>query len=311
MEYKIYKLHFKTGVHFGKNSLESTGFTIGADTFFSAMCHEFLKQGIDRLEWFLEQAFDEKFVISDALPFIGDTYYLPKPMLKIEENGERGNSTLKKAYKKLSYIPADLLDVYLKGHLDVKTESEKLRKELGSNIIRVNADIRGEEETKPYRVGTYYFKEQSGLYIVVGYEDEEILCEIEDCLSAMELSGIGGKRNAGLGKFELQPGTLSEEFYKRLVSKNGKRYMSLSGCLPKEDELESALESASYLLIKRSSFVNSEYYAKEHLRKKDLYILQSGSCFANRFIGDIYDVSDGGNHKVYRYAKPLFLEVIS
>lgn len=311
MEYKIYKLHFKTGVHFGKNSLEKTTFTIGADTFFSAMCHEFLKQGIDRLEWFLKQAFDEKFIISDALPFIDDTYYLPKPMLKIEENDERGNSTLKKAYKKLSYIPADLLQIYINGRLDVKAEEEKLRKNLGNSIIRVNADIRGEEQTKPYRVGTYYFKEKSGLYIVVGYEDEELLWDIEDCLSAMELSGIGGKRSAGLGRFELQMGTLSEEFYKRLVSNNGKKYMSLSGCLPKEDELESALENASYMLIKRSGFVSSEFYAKEHQRKKDIYILQSGSCFVNRFAGDIYDVSDGGNHKVYRYAKPLFLEVIT
>ncbi|MBO5459821.1 MAG: type III-A CRISPR-associated RAMP protein Csm4, partial [Lachnospira sp.] len=37
--------------------------------------------------------------------------------------------------------------------------------------------------------------------------------------------------------------------------------------MPKEDELGSALENASYLLIKRSGFVNSEHYAKEHSRK--------------------------------------------
>ena len=45
MEYKIYKLQFTTGVHLGKRSLEDAGYTLCADTIFSAMCHEFVKQG--------------------------------------------------------------------------------------------------------------------------------------------------------------------------------------------------------------------------------------------------------------------------
>lgn len=311
MEYKIYKLHFNTGVHFGKNSLEDTDYTICADTFFSALCQEYLKQGADKLKCFLEQTLEGKLAISDLFPFIGDTYYLPKPMIRIERNEEQGDSTLKKMYKKLTYVPAHLLEVYLRGEIDVKAESEKLKKELGSRMVSVKSTIRGEEQTKPYRVGTYYFKPQSGLYVIIGYDDEEILWDIEDCMSALGLVGIGGKRSSGLGRFELQHGTVSDDICRRLVSKQGKKYMSLSGCLPKEEELDKALDGASYLLVKRSGFVESEYYAKEHRRKKDIYILQSGSCFENRFAGDIYDVSDGGGHKVYRYAKPMFLEVMT
>ena len=74
---------------------------------------------------------------------------------------------------------------------------------------------------------------------------------------------------------------------------------------------EAALEQAHYLLVKRSGFVASETYAKEQLRKRDLYVMQAGSCFRTRFEGDVYDVSDGGSHPVYRYAKPLLMEVIS
>lgn len=86
--------------------------------------------------------------------------------------------------------------------------------------------------------------------------------------------------------------------------------MSLSAALPKDDELETVLEGAEYLLCKRSGFVASEKYAPEQMRKKDLYVFRAGSCFPARFCGDIYDVSDKcGRHPVYRYAKPMLMEV--
>ena len=86
--------------------------------------------------------------------------------------------------------------------------------------------------------------------------------------------------------------------------------MSLSTSLPKDDELEEALENSSYLMEKRSGFIYSTSYSDEFRRKKDMYVFSSGSCFENIFDGDVYDVSEGqGKHKVYRYAKPLFLGV--
>ena len=76
-----------------------------------------------------------------------------------------------------------------------------------------------------------------------------------------------------------------------------------------DDELEQALEDASYLMQKRSGFVASAIYADEWRKKRDLYVFSAGSCFKNCFQGDIFDVSDGGRHPVYRYAKPLFMGV--
>ena len=40
-----------------------------------------------------------------------------------------------------------------------------------------------------------------------------------------------------------------------------------------------------------------------------MYVFAAGSCFKNEFEGDIYDVTNGGSHPVYRYAKPLFMGV--
>ena len=49
--------------------------------------------------------------------------------------------------------------------------------------------------------------------------------------------------------------------------------------------------------------------SREWRRKKDLYVFNSGSTFTEKFEGDICDVSSGGAHPVYRYAKPLWLGV--
>ena len=311
MEYKIYKFNFTAGVHFGGNSLEDGGYTLCADTIFSALCQECLKQGAQELERLVSRAREGKIRVTDAFPFIGDDYYLPKPMLKIEKKEQQGDSTLKKAYKKLSYVPARGWKDYIDGNLDVIQELNRFQKGLGRREIKVSASIRGMEETTPYRVGIYRFWPESGLYLIAGGETREDIEIVEGGLDALRLSGIGGKRSAGLGRYELKPEKVPEDFLRRLQVQDGSVYMALSVCLPKEEELEEALNQADYLLLKRSGFVVSETYAKDQMRKRDLYVMQAGSCFRNRFEGDIYDVSGKGAHPVYRYAKPLFLEVVS
>ncbi len=310
MKYKIYKFQFTTGVHLGKDSLEDGEYTLCADTIFSALCQECLKQGKDVFGKLLARTREGKLRFSDAFPFIGDTYYLPKPMLRIV-NQQQGDSKRKKAYKKLSYIPMDKLEEYLSGNLDVRQEQDKFQDKLGRKETKVSAAVRGLEETMPYRVGIYHFCKQSGLYLILGYEAEEDAMLVETCLESLSYSGIGGKRASGLGRYELRFGQLPADLQQRLEATGNAMSMALSVCLPQDGELEAALEQAHYLLVKRSGFVASETYAKEQLRKRDLYVMQAGSCFRTRFEGDVYDVSDGGSHPVYRYAKPLLMEVIS
>ena len=85
--------------------------------------------------------------------------------------------------------------------------------------------------------------------------------------------------------------------------------MTLSAALPHMEELEQALDGATYQVIKRSGFVDSVRYAKEQQKHRTLYLLAAGSCFRSQFKGDIYDVANEGSHPVYRYGKPLFLGV--
>ena len=152
------------------------------------------------------------------------------------------------------------------------------------------------------------FNDGNGLYIILGYEDEKVLDLTEMLLECLSYSGIGGRRSSGLGRFELYNMKVDRSLEDRLT-RTGKEYMTLSVSLPQDDELEMALDGANYKLIKRSGFVSSYTYSEEYLRKKDLYVLDSGACVINKYMGSVYDVSAGGRHPVYRYAKPMFLEV--
>lgn len=308
MEYKVYRLAFQGAVHFGKQRLESCEYTFCADTLFSALCHEAVKMGEDTLGKLYEITKEGKILFSDAFPYMGDTYFLPKPMKRIEHGEEKGNSSRKKAFKKLRYIPVLEFEHYLAGEYDIDT-APSLDK-LGRADMKVSASIRGEEQTTSYRISDFFFGEDNGLYFIVGYEETETLDFIEELLEALKFSGIGGKRAAGFGRFKLVSApNLPENILARL-NKTGSGYMTLSVSLPKDEELDSALEGAEYLLGKRSGFVASVTYAQSQHRKHDLYVMLAGACVRNKYQGDIYDVSQKGmGHAVYRYAKPLFMEV--
>lgn len=307
MKYKLYRLAFQSAVHFGRHNLDEGEYSCCADTLFSALCQEALKIGDSVLQDFYQDTKDGKLLFSDMFPYVGSTYYIPKPMKRIETADNGGDSVIKKAYKKLKYIPMDMLDSCLRGEYDVLNAPGL--EELGDFEMKAAASVRGESKPAPYRIGTYYYKPGNGLYFIVGYQEEKALELNEKLLENLSFSGIGGKRASGLGRFEVFRGKLPENFCLRL-EKKGVRYMSLSVSLPTDGELENVLNDAEYLLCRRSGFVASEKYAPEQMRKKDLYVFKAGSCFAERFSGDIYDVSDKGcGHPVYRYAKAMLVEV--
>lgn len=303
MNYKIYKMIFTQGVHFGEHSLEKSEITFQADTLFSALCIEALK--IDKLETLLKSVKENHLVFSDAFPYMNQEFFIPKPMKKIEQVVQSEDMTTRKKFKKLEYIQVSLLDQYLKGQYPINKCSDI--KKLGVHALKTSASIRGNEEAVPYRVGIYRFKEENGLYIVVGYDSQEILDLFDELFEMLSLSGIGGKKNSGLGHFDLEIAELPKELNKRLNTKG--EVMTLSVSLPTEDELDDVLDDSRYLLVKRSGFIDSYTYSKEQRRKKDIYLFKAGSCFNKTYQGDIYNVSSGGSHSVYKYAKPLFMGV--
>ena len=314
MDYKIYKLHFSTAVHFGNGNLVDALNRLMADTLFSAICVEAAKESKEAVENVICLAKKGDLIISDAMPFIGDTLYIPKPTIHIETE-KKGDSGVKKQFKKLKYIPLNKLSDYLNGVLNPTEENSRI-KNLGTAEIRTlaavgvkkDAEEGAKEEAEPFFVGAYKFAEGNGLYVIAGFNTKEAENIFEKYLAGVSYMGIGGKRSGGLGKFKFEKADFSNE---KLTVKGGKEnvYITLSLSMAKEEELGDVINEASYVLVKRSGFIYSPNYANGDRRKKDFYAFQSGSCFKKSFAGDLFDVAGSGKHRVYRYAKPLFLEV--
>ncbi len=308
IEYRSYHLSFPHGIHIGERNLDEGLSAFRADTLFSALYMEALKISEQKADRFLQMTKEGSLLLSDAFPYIGDTEYLPRPMCDVEIQDSRGDSVMKKALKSLAYVPADRLEDYLKGKLDALAEKKKLS-ELGEHHVKVSAAVAGEEETRPYHVGSYHFSQKKeayvrkGLYVIIRSETSEADELFRELLQNLAFAGIGGKRSAGYGRFQIES---VRELDSSKFEGTGRLYMSLCTSLPAEDELESACRGAAFQLIRRGGFIASDTYAPEPRRKKNLYTMGSGSCFKERFSGDIYDVGEGGRHPVYRYAKPLF-----
>lgn len=276
MTKSIIKLKFKGPIHIGKKSLSDSEHEIMADTIFSALCLE--SGDITRL---VEEVQSGNLKLSNAFPYIDHFYYIPKPMIHVEQS--EGDYKL---FKALKYIPVDALQDFLDGELDAALEIDSFL--LGSSSIRTQLQV-GED---PFVVGTYTFHENAGLYIVVEHESDFVF-EIFDKL---QYSGIGGRRSSGLGRFNY---SIEECF----DFPQGNKRILLNTAMAKETELPLALEGAHYLLQKRSGFIHGSRY-----KKQDFYSFQAGSVFENKFTGDLFDVGND-EHPVYRYGIPMFLEV--
>lgn len=309
MLYYIYKLSFTAPLHIGDGSLTDGESTINSDTLFSALCHEAVN--LECLDEFVAAAEEKQISFSNLFPFVGQTLYLPKPMLSVKTEVE-GDSIVKKSFKKLKYIPIQSLETYLKGNLNPLIEVEKLKK-LGKFEMRTMSSGRNEEkiqngEMLPFDVGIYSFSKGCGLYCIVAVENEQAQNLFNQLLYSLSFSGIGGKRSSGFGRFTVESITADTDLSLK-INNNSNRSMLLSTAMATQEELPKTLENSSYILLRRAGFVSSVTYSKELVLKKDFYAFKAGSCFSNTFSGKIFDVSQNGNHPVYRYAIPMFLGV--
>ncbi len=319
MKYKIYRMIFSTAVHFGNGRLSSTEKTFYADTLFSALCIEVKKMnGVEGIEKLVRFAKENKLFISDGLPYVDQTYFIPKPVMHIESS-KSGDSEAKKKFKKLSYIPIEALSEFVSGNFDPDRSLNTLSF-LGKETVKTSAAIFENDDAKPYSIGTYEYgkiekkdnKEiyhDGGLYFIIGYENDEIYDYVDEIMYSLQYDGIGGKISDGLGKFSTVMCDVPDEMVNRLNNQYD-RYMSVSICMAKDNELDSVIENSYYTIKKRSGFIKSYDYADSFVKKNDFYCFGAGSCFSQRFDGDVFDVGGNGTHPVYRYAKPLLLGVI-
>lgn len=309
MESKTVKLRFKGQVHFGDGRLSDSRFTCDAATLFSAMYIEAMGLGLERQ--LLDAARAGELTISDAFPYIGETLYLPKPMVYLsrrpvhDNSDDEANSRARKAAKKIDFIASDAFVNFLSGDFDPVEALENACFGTATLQTKVNLERKDTVDARPYHVGGFSFLPDAGIYFFM-----QGSFDIEPVLSSLAFSGLGGKRAAGFGRFDYEIVNVAHA-PTGIAPHEKTRHMLLSTATPKAEELDEALLADSrYRLVRRGGFVQSTTHGAVPQKKRDLYEFVSGSVFTHTFEGDVFDVNDTpGAHPVYRYARAMWLEV--
>lgn len=324
MRYEIILFRFTSPVHFGD---AAEGGDLGeilsycrADTFFSALCREAVDISQELLACVVEGVQRGKLRFSDLFPWKKrkdcNELYLPRPVMNIshDECGKtlsyeevREQSAERKKEKKRSFIRASEMESYLQGR-DISAQPA-----FGEEELRTQYNAR---EKLPYGISGYHFISDAGLYLILS-GNEECIARLEPLITLLGMTGIGGKRSSGWGKYRLEddPLELSEDdfyggddaaLYKMLSSDHAEYYMTLSSFLPSLEEVKDAAAGTGRI-IKRGGFAWSREMTGA-AKVSSVYMMESGSCFSKRLDGRIADVNNGSApHPVYKYGKGLFV----
>ena len=335
MNYLIYALHFPTPVHFGcaeeGGKLEQNHLAFEADRLFSALCCELASEKrVEQMETLYKDAATGQLLLSDLFPFFIDDsgewcFYVPKPILITERKADKvvrvsytslqKDMTAHKKQKKLSYIRASQLQGYIKAMQtgDVFTWETP---SWGKNGLVTRVNCTGELPL-PYYVKEFTFSRRAGLYGILAYESDRKANAFISLLQTLGLTGIGGKRSSGYGKFTLDTDEIiymddkgvfhDDGALYQLLQNKGNMYMNLSVLFPQLHEV-STVAKGQYKLCKRSGFLLPDGNGIM-LKKNSVFMVSSGSCFEVPLTGDIATVQSGGNHPVWRYGKGLFVGV--
>ena len=321
MKSLLYKLRFTTAVHFGPPdsalSLYTSGQTFCADTLFSALCHAALSlqgpAGVEELCRWVQQG---ELFLSDGMPWHQDTFYLPKPMVQASTLAELPAAD-RKAMKKLQWLPVEALDSYAQSLAGGPAFAPRqYAVSFGGEEAFTRARVCEGEDTVPYTVGAYTFAEDCGLYFLARCGQPEQQKRLNTLLEVLGCTGMGGKVSSGYGRFTVEtvtdldaPADAQTRWFHDALTGSHPRYLVVSASLPRDDELDAALEGAHFALVRRGGFVQSPTYSSNAEQKRTQYFLASGSVVLHPFAGDLYEVGGSGSHPVYRYGRPILLGV--
>ena len=286
--------------------------------------------GNDAAETFMKEC-----ILSSAFPFDKETFYFPKPMMRMpfqfkELNGAANESKLSKKLKKIEYISTGLFEKIVKADKEkeefplswVSADGKFLSQDHSDEKVmthavqqRVNIDADRTEDPKPYYVDRLYFKESAGLYFLADM-DEQMAKTVFSALKLLGDSGIGTDRNVGMGHFDFEQKRDVDTYSFPKVS-NPNASMLLSLFLPEKEELDKEwLNRSYYLLMKRGGYISSD--AKQEFlsfRKNMVYMFKEGSVLATTetLKGKIADLNPGNirglDHKIHRDGQAFVIPI--
>ena len=307
MRHVICRLTFHTAVRFGSDNggiMTSTRLTFRTDVLFSALFRALLLQG--KSEELLHAVQSSELFFSDAFPWHGDRFFLPRPVGIVAKQNHPAavDPSQRKLLKKITFIPTNLLKDYLHGQADLQVLYDL--NHFGKRFEETRVNMRDNDQPLPYQVSGFRFAKETGLYLVISATDSA-LALFETAMRALSAEGIGGKVSSGWGKFAFEMIPAAEKWVDALNNEHASCQMLLSTALPSEEEMAAALDGAYYTVVRRGGFAFSEQ--NRPLKKQTSYLLGSGSTFQCRFGGILLDVGIGMPHPVWRYARAMFMGV--
>ena len=302
----------------GRENYDFAASSLQSDTLSAALvAMKAQKGGKENLKEFLSS-----FTVSSAFPYIGNRYFMPKPLGRIHVEVMDGDEYIaKKKIKKLKFIEWGLWKELIVGKkLCVKgkqlqgnfllTDDNDGYRECPYRLqvnqrVAVPSDER--KDSEPFFFEWTYFHEDAGLFCLLQAPDvlqDELIAlfrQLGEC-------GIGTDKSVGGGRFEVEAeGVLLP----KAIAPDAVLLLSLY--LPTEEELSRLrLKDACYDLLLRNGYMaGSSEVDFMHLRKKSVYMFNVGSIFPTTepLQGKVVDLkpewNDSRLHPVFRSGKPF------
>lgn len=319
--YHIIKMKFLTPIHIGKgkDTYDVSSSNLHSDTLIAALAAMKAQKGqTDHLDEFMTS-----FALSSAFPYSGQSYFLPKPIgklnIRIRNKEEYG---YRKILKNIKFIEHSIFASLAKGEckeidetaiqgsfiVDAKEKWEQPYKSQVNQRVSVSRDG---GDAIPFFFDWKYFNQNAGLYCLTD-ATSELLEEILSLFRQLGETGLGTDKNVGGGKFDVE----ADEIELTTVH-DANATMLLSLYLPMEEEMDKLqLDQSRYSLVLRGGYMaGSDIETFRHLWKKSVYMFDVGSVFPTNqpLKGKIVNLSPDWNdehmHSVYRGGKPFCLPV--
>lgn len=328
MKTEFVKLHFSNGLHIGKGSeeLDKTTITYGSDALMSAI----FALGINYYsDWLIQpQEFFEAFKISSAFPFDRDELFFPKPGSMIFKFEKTNDLTEAKKAKKISYVSSELFRKWIndsKGYILVtdnqvgdgsflftKPDARKFVFTSVQQRVSISSASDG-GDASPYYFEKLLFQEESGLFFLIQFIDENFRERVLHIISLLGDVGIGTDRTVGNGQFVAD----TPETFELPGNSIMNVQMPLGLYLPTQDELKTIdMDQSNWTLIKRGGYIAASENEKfRSLRKNSIYFFGEGSQFKTdyslkgRLVDLKPDFNDPDLHPVWRSGMPIFLHL--
>ena len=316
MKRYIVKFDFHHSLHLGSDmpgvGEEATNSTLHSDTLFSALCNVWAQ-----IDWYLQKAGSKPFndllqlfvegtppfKISSGFPYIGDQFFLPRPLNEpsILFSKDTTREEYGKYVKKLSFIPINKFKEWITNDggseglaYDFKGKEDTWC--FGSAVVSPKTTVdRINSESNIYHTENFFFKDGCSLYAIVELSKDVSAEHFKIVLDHMKKSGIGGNRNVGQGAikeiiFDETPAEINNLF--SLPDDNGYCLISLYypyRILPEDNVKE-------YDLILRKGWIGSHSVNKS-LKKKTCYMFSEGSIFKDIDNGKLVDTKPEKFHE--------------